>query len=352
MPWAALFIVGSLAAAGAPHPAKKTAAVLTAPCRAALEQVRTGQALAAPPLEGIDPPCARILRNAAFARHGRVFESADLRAFFRRQSWYHAKAGFSLDALSDADRANVEALRRIEEQADQQVPPPIAEVTTYAWAGSFSIGPEDIETLGGPASASGGGELPETNFRAKWKESALGEVTLDCKWLPGWLRYKCGMRPKTATPHAARAALICLDGRRQVVQLTGLSIKRESTMDGGFTYTAHYLSGAAGSDAGGRDCFLLPGKASPGPSSSLRSWPLVAKALIAQLRIACPPEGSPDLEACQYEYADLDGDGFAEAILHSRHSMADHVEILQTVGAAAGGEMTTVRTLVNVTSYY
>ncbi|MDE2292307.1 MAG: YARHG domain-containing protein, partial [Elusimicrobia bacterium] len=57
------------------------------------------------PLEGL-----RILRNAFFAGHGRVFRDARLGAVFSRRSWYRPGSGFDLAGLGVVEKRNVAAI--------------------------------------------------------------------------------------------------------------------------------------------------------------------------------------------------------------------------------------------------
>jgi hypothetical protein len=56
----------------------------------------------------------RVLRNTVFARHGRHFESADLRSHFRSRSWYRVNPDYSDSLLRPADHANVGLLKQYE----------------------------------------------------------------------------------------------------------------------------------------------------------------------------------------------------------------------------------------------
>ncbi len=52
----------------------------------------------------------RILRNEIYARHGRIFESRDLRDYFGARSWYHPAAKYRDDMLS---KPETDMVRRI-----------------------------------------------------------------------------------------------------------------------------------------------------------------------------------------------------------------------------------------------
>jgi hypothetical protein len=53
-----------------------------------------------------------IARNEIYARHGRPFKRADLRRYFRGQSWYSEDYGFSEARLSGLEKANAEFIRQ------------------------------------------------------------------------------------------------------------------------------------------------------------------------------------------------------------------------------------------------
>lgn len=59
----------------------------------------------------------RLMRNEIFARHGHVFQSADLRAYFGQQSWYSPQAGDATGRLSAIERRNVETIQAAERGA-------------------------------------------------------------------------------------------------------------------------------------------------------------------------------------------------------------------------------------------
>jgi hypothetical protein len=70
------------------------------------------RALAVSDLARLSPAELRIARNEIFARHGRIFASPDLIAYFSKQSWYRpVSADVSLSAVEDH---NVALLRQAE----------------------------------------------------------------------------------------------------------------------------------------------------------------------------------------------------------------------------------------------
>jgi hypothetical protein len=61
----------------------------------------------------MSPAQLRIARNEIFARHGRIFASADLRQYFSQFAWYEPTSNDT--ALSEVETANVEFLRAAEQ---------------------------------------------------------------------------------------------------------------------------------------------------------------------------------------------------------------------------------------------
>jgi hypothetical protein len=77
-------------------------------------------------LEGELPPPAlallsanqlRILRNAVYARHGRPFDSKDLKDYFTARSWYRADSTYTDERLTPVDKRNLEILQKAEKGA-------------------------------------------------------------------------------------------------------------------------------------------------------------------------------------------------------------------------------------------
>ncbi len=62
-------------------------------------------------LSAQDAATLRVTRNEVFARHGRSFRSADLRAHFEAQPWYRADPDYSDARLTPADLACVERVK-------------------------------------------------------------------------------------------------------------------------------------------------------------------------------------------------------------------------------------------------
>ena len=56
----------------------------------------------------------RLLRNVAYARHGRTFETPELRRYFESRPWYQPRLDYSDKALTSADRANLNLIQAAE----------------------------------------------------------------------------------------------------------------------------------------------------------------------------------------------------------------------------------------------
>jgi hypothetical protein len=56
----------------------------------------------------------KIMRNEIYARHGYIFKTADMRAYFSRQNWYRPLAADVSGQLSGAERRNVQLIQQYE----------------------------------------------------------------------------------------------------------------------------------------------------------------------------------------------------------------------------------------------
>lgn len=59
----------------------------------------------------------RVMRNEVFARHGRIFQSADLQDYFSKKAWYRQNTSYSDDLLTAVDKENVRIIQEHEEKA-------------------------------------------------------------------------------------------------------------------------------------------------------------------------------------------------------------------------------------------
>ncbi len=56
----------------------------------------------------------KIMRNEIFARHGYIFKTAAMKAYFSRQPWYRPGSHDVIDRLSPIELANVETIKAVE----------------------------------------------------------------------------------------------------------------------------------------------------------------------------------------------------------------------------------------------
>lgn len=129
--------------------------------------VREGRALSAADVEPLAPACLRLVRNLVFARHGRSFNSPDLRRYLASQSWYRESPQFRMDLLSAIDKRNIALLTTREKEAESggvKQAPPAPAVAAPARAGkepfavirTFRIGRGDGALGFEPADGEGG----------------------------------------------------------------------------------------------------------------------------------------------------------------------------------------------------
>lgn len=57
-----------------------------------------------------------LIRNEIYARHGRPFQTKEIREYFESQSWYRADPNFSNSRLSEIEQRNVETILSYEKQ--------------------------------------------------------------------------------------------------------------------------------------------------------------------------------------------------------------------------------------------
>jgi ketosteroid isomerase-like protein len=65
-------------------------------------------------LAGIADSDLRLLRNAAYARHGRIFDAPELQRYFSTRSWYRPRTEYKDADLTANDRANVTLIKLAE----------------------------------------------------------------------------------------------------------------------------------------------------------------------------------------------------------------------------------------------
>lgn len=79
------------------------------------QKILNGMLLNQSDIAGLSVSDLRLLRNTVYAQYGREFDSADLRQYFSSRSWYKPRSDYSDSKLTQVDRANVAALRSLEE---------------------------------------------------------------------------------------------------------------------------------------------------------------------------------------------------------------------------------------------
>ena len=98
-------------------------------------------------------------RNEIYARHGRLFQSAELSAYFATKSWYYGyirPADFSDSVFNDYERKNIDALLRYERSTYGDYP---------LDSGSYSFA--NVRSLGGTANSASENEyiFPQSSSR-------------------------------------------------------------------------------------------------------------------------------------------------------------------------------------------
>lgn len=79
----------------------------------------SSRALTAADLAGLSKDELRLARNEIYARHGRIFTSEDLAAYFASKSWYRgtvSAANFSDNLLSQVEKDNIKLIKQLEEK--------------------------------------------------------------------------------------------------------------------------------------------------------------------------------------------------------------------------------------------
>ena len=69
-------------------------------------------------VRGLDDHTLMLARNEIYARHGRKFNDAEIRAYFESKSWYNPTidpADFTEDMLSDVEKANIAFIKSYED---------------------------------------------------------------------------------------------------------------------------------------------------------------------------------------------------------------------------------------------
>jgi ketosteroid isomerase-like protein len=87
------------------------------PARNAETKLVRGDLLTASDIEGRSPQDMRNLRNAVYARHGRIFETPELRNYFDSRPWYKPRKDHKDSDLTPNDYANLALIKRSESAA-------------------------------------------------------------------------------------------------------------------------------------------------------------------------------------------------------------------------------------------
>jgi serine/threonine-protein kinase len=81
------------------------------------QKILAGQPVSAADLTGLPKLRLRLLRNTVYARHGRIFDSPELRVYFARQSWYQPRPDYKDTLLTATDKTNVETILALENRS-------------------------------------------------------------------------------------------------------------------------------------------------------------------------------------------------------------------------------------------
>lgn len=70
-------------------------------------------------LENLDAAQLRLMRNAVYARYGRIFKSVDLQSLWECYTWYKANPNYSDDMLTEIDKFNIKLIQEFESKKKQ-----------------------------------------------------------------------------------------------------------------------------------------------------------------------------------------------------------------------------------------
>jgi hypothetical protein len=65
-------------------------------------------------ISGLDADDLKIMRNEIFARHGYIFETSDMKAYFERQTWYQGRFQNIESKLTPIERNNIQLIKNQE----------------------------------------------------------------------------------------------------------------------------------------------------------------------------------------------------------------------------------------------
>lgn len=96
------------------------------------DKIVKGEELSGGDVGGLSLPEIRRLRNAVFARHGRIFQTPELQNYFVSRSWYTPRSNYSDRDLTAGDRANTRIIMAAETRIVGSVPAPGSTESTAA----------------------------------------------------------------------------------------------------------------------------------------------------------------------------------------------------------------------------
>jgi len=101
----------------AANSSKVSRTAISAQAKTIEAQILKNEVVAAGDLENISSSELRILRNLIFARHGKKYNSPELRDYYLTCAWYQPNPAYTHDWLSTNDKLNVQIILRGEETA-------------------------------------------------------------------------------------------------------------------------------------------------------------------------------------------------------------------------------------------
>ena len=95
--------------------------------------------LTASDLQDLSKEDLKIMRNEIFARHGYIFQTAEMKQYFQKQSWYTPQHRDVNAKLSSIETKNIELIKSYENKttasaSKKGTAPPIENTTGYQWA--------------------------------------------------------------------------------------------------------------------------------------------------------------------------------------------------------------------------
>ncbi|MCL2101240.1 MAG: YARHG domain-containing protein [Fibromonadales bacterium] len=79
-----------------------------------LNELASSRLLTAVDLQNLSKKDLRIMRNEIFARHGYIFQTNDMKTYFKSQDWYIPKYNDVNSMLTDIEIKNIELIKRYE----------------------------------------------------------------------------------------------------------------------------------------------------------------------------------------------------------------------------------------------